>query len=411
MNISLDNIVCHDEGDGWGSAEPYLWTVFFKIDGTTASLNDSLNLTGTATIHTTPGSHGNLGDTDVDAGDTVPIPSIIGKWDTVLTPIPVPQFVKDLGTDDVAAVAGVICILMEEDNVSDSGANAGHNALNSAVQAALNKVVNSLGFTHQDLSDDDISKLTDGISSEVSKAIQDSQNAFQNFWSWLNPDDQIGTVVFRFDQDTLLSNGNTTLNHRWQNEGDWEINGHISASVKCSSDQVKALSEIFKAVFSKDSEKGMNEFRRTGLQEYKNLHEWWKLSERNAAHLSTAINKNPKLMEDVSYIQNSAAELLKYRDKAIDDKFWGATETILKSIYEVDPRNRAIRKDVSRSNDLLAILRGKTLNQVFETLNTIQPARHPRVRGAGGNIRICKGDMKEEKKASFRNSKGKNYKP
>jgi hypothetical protein len=31
--MKLDNIRCYDEGDGWGDAEPYLWTVFFKIDG------------------------------------------------------------------------------------------------------------------------------------------------------------------------------------------------------------------------------------------------------------------------------------------------------------------------------------------------------------------------------------------
>ena len=37
VDITLRNIHCSDEGDGPGSAEPYLWTVFFKVDGDTVS--------------------------------------------------------------------------------------------------------------------------------------------------------------------------------------------------------------------------------------------------------------------------------------------------------------------------------------------------------------------------------------
>ncbi|MBD3677613.1 MAG: hypothetical protein HUJ27_04335 [Rhodobacteraceae bacterium] len=44
LNLDLDRIKCHDEGDGWGSAEPYLWTVFFKADGTTVAVTDALAL-------------------------------------------------------------------------------------------------------------------------------------------------------------------------------------------------------------------------------------------------------------------------------------------------------------------------------------------------------------------------------
>jgi hypothetical protein len=101
--IRLDRIHCFDEGDGWGSAEPYLWPVFFKIDGETVSMTDALKLSGTPTVVGTYGNHGNLGNTDVDAGDTIPIPESLGSWKTTLKPIPVPTSLSSL-VDDVAGV-------------------------------------------------------------------------------------------------------------------------------------------------------------------------------------------------------------------------------------------------------------------------------------------------------------------
>jgi len=41
-SITLDRIVCHEEGDGWSSAEPYLWTSFYRIDGGGVAVNDVL---------------------------------------------------------------------------------------------------------------------------------------------------------------------------------------------------------------------------------------------------------------------------------------------------------------------------------------------------------------------------------
>jgi hypothetical protein len=78
--MKLDHVHCHDEADGWGDTEPYLWTLFFKIDGDSVPLTGDLKLSGTTTVVTTTGSHGNLGTSDVNAGGDVPIPSPIGEW-------------------------------------------------------------------------------------------------------------------------------------------------------------------------------------------------------------------------------------------------------------------------------------------------------------------------------------------
>src|SRR5688500_8051520 len=96
VTIDLSHVHCIDEGDGPGDAEPYLWTLFFKIDGQTVVL-DALNMKGVITVDRRNGSHGNLQNTDVEADDDVAIPPSLGRWDTVLVPIPltVPLEIKN----------------------------------------------------------------------------------------------------------------------------------------------------------------------------------------------------------------------------------------------------------------------------------------------------------------------------
>ncbi len=77
--VKLSSIHCRDEADGIGNAEPYLWTIFFKIDGETIKHTPGqFVLNGNAVFKFGPGSHENLGTHAVDPGDTVQIPPAIG---------------------------------------------------------------------------------------------------------------------------------------------------------------------------------------------------------------------------------------------------------------------------------------------------------------------------------------------
>jgi hypothetical protein len=396
VNFHLDHINCYDEADGWGSAEPYLWTVFFKIDGTTVRLNDSLMLEGNATIFATPGSHGNLNDNDVDGGDTVSIPGAIGDMSMTLTPIPVPDFVKPvLGADDLPAVAGCIIVLMEEDNVTDDGAEAGHRALNNAVQNALDGLIPTLGVSHRTVTDDDINQLTGQIQSKVEDSIKNEQNIFENIWSWLNPDDTIGTKVWQFSGDDLLSQNPIHLQQRWPNEndrssdnGDWEIFGEINTAELCPASVVQVLLDaLFGNGASSSGANALNEFREKEMYQYKGLGDWWSLAQRNTPYLKKVLLNNKETADAAFNLFKAAPRLLKEKNKPVSDEHFHCAMQVLKQIAEIIT-NRNSRKDISRSIDALYLLKGKSPAQIFETLSSIKPARYPSVAALGSNFKL-----------------------
>jgi hypothetical protein len=240
VSVKLSSIHCRDEADGIGDAEPYLWTIFFKIDGETIHQAPALPLlVGDAVFHFGPGSHGNLGTRSVDAGETVQIPAAIGEWQTELQPIILTT--RDSTTIPFPGIVGAVAVLMEEDNVSDSGAEEGHQALNNFVRDEINEFIHTINlsdFMGVDNPQDKLNeliealktKIQDGSAAVVSKAIQDAQWFGSNLWSGINKDDKIGSVVYTFSQQDIVQRRYTiNLNRRWQNEGDWEMFGVISA--------------------------------------------------------------------------------------------------------------------------------------------------------------------------------------
>ena len=228
VRIKLDTIHCTDSGE-IGSAEPYLWTAFFKIDGDTVIVDNTLTLQGTATVVGTPGNHGDLGPGGVNDGDTITIPSALGEFSTTLTPIPVPS----LGTN-VSGVLGCVAILLEQDDTPGEAVAKGHDELNSALQSALDGLIPTLNYKHQSPNDDDIKVLTDKVGKQVEDAISDAVS----LWDWLkvlgNMDDKIGTAVFYQSQTSLCRAlmGGVDLYQPWDDAGRWQLAGHMGAVVE-----------------------------------------------------------------------------------------------------------------------------------------------------------------------------------
>ena len=284
VSISLDRIHCIDEGDGPGNAEPYLWVLFFKIDGDTVIFGENESLQGMVTVNRRNGGHGNLladlklppnfpfgWEISVDAGDDVSIPTSLGKWDTTLIPIPIidskKQLIKDLKDwEDFPGIIGVVCVLMEEDQLPNSAAVAGYNAFCSTFEAKMNERINSLtllklgGMETPDGQEEEANfnkAVKEAIYEAVESSIEDNLNAIEAIWNWVaGPDQALGSGAFSFTHDRFAVSKQIFFEDQWKegvsvfdpfddnwidmlkngpgrfitSGGEWKIFGHISAT-------------------------------------------------------------------------------------------------------------------------------------------------------------------------------------
>ncbi len=254
IEFKLDRIHCFDEGDGPGNAEPYLWTVFFKVDGDSVVVNSddpgNVHIQGAPTVVTTPGNHGNLGDTDVDEGDDVAVPAIIGEYRTVLKPIPLTTTL--LGVEEVGGMIGCIVVLMEEDNTPEGAIQHGHEALDRSVRDKLAEVLGTLSISKPEPTEEDINRMTDQIGEAVKSAVKDDVSVLDWIVAFGNMDDQIGSAVWRFSHNQLEAAAGSTIpfSRRWDNEGDWQLYGHIIARPvprpenKCCEELKRKIAEL-----------------------------------------------------------------------------------------------------------------------------------------------------------------------
>jgi hypothetical protein len=382
--MKLDHIHCYDEGDGWGSAEPYLWTIFFKVDGESVFVIDALRLSGNAVVRSTPGSHGNLGVDDVDAGDDFPVPAVLGEWNPFLSPIPVPDSIRPF-VDDVGGIVGVACVLMEADNVTDDGAEAGHQALNGAVRSAMDEVIATRSFTNPDIDSAEIDQYMSDIQSRVQDAVEGEQNLFENLWSFLNPDDTIGFRVFYFKHDELAAGATIPFSQRWRNEGDWELFGHISASVACPARALAGLSETLQDLFDQASP-AMKRFRDEEMSQRPGLGRWWELAERNVSQLLPMITGDSELQHSIETLMRVAQKAILGGDETIPPDDLGAVESIMNRLQHEG--GRQARLDASRALAALKHLQGRTFAEAIEFLSSVAPARYPTASSDVGHLLV-----------------------
>jgi hypothetical protein len=248
IRFELRNIHAFDNGES-GGAEPYLWTVFFKLDGDTVSVQLSsggtVALTGSAVVVGTPGNQGDLLNDDVEDHKDAGIPASIGQFQTTLNPILV-NGIQDFAV--TRGYVGCVAILLEEDNTHNSFIATGHAALNASMQKVLDGLIAKL---NDKLSSKPLSELADSdknkaeiaallkteVDSMAKQLESDVLNAIGSdftVWDWVaglgDMDNLIGTYVGYFSYDELANASVLPISQRWKKEGDWELTGQIVVS-------------------------------------------------------------------------------------------------------------------------------------------------------------------------------------
>lgn len=393
--IKLNELICHKEFDT-GDAEPYLWTIFFKIDGNTVKQNDVM-LSGQAQFHFGFGSHGNLLNTDVSNGEIVPIPYNVGEWSTTLTPIIIDFFGQ---TFEIPGVVGVLVVLMEEDNVSDSGAEAGHIALNNKVRDEINQFISNLSLIELAGNNDPIDALNDkvqelianikkDISGIVKTAIKSNQSFLENFWSFWDRDDKIGDIVWNFNANEIKANNNTiVLNERdafttfWKPQSpfgvpqqeilanDWEINGEISASEICPANAVNSESEkVLKQALDLNK---LRKFRAKIFKEFPQSSEWWKLALKNSPYLIWELKQDKSSLSELVNLIKVIEKKIEEKDSKLPDSFFEKMEQLTDKFST--SKFKRLRIDSFKVKPIVSDLRGKTMNDIGNYLSKNKPS-------------------------------------
>jgi len=382
LKISLDNVHCFDEGDGPGNAEPYLWSVFFKIDGDNYAVETGSGLIGFPVIFSTNGHHGNLNNTDVDEGDDVPVPESIGVFESTLKPIPVNDpFIKSLVGDDLPGICGVVLVLMEEDGWPGDLADTGYTTLINAVTLAVGKV--AAGFQHathaptKEEIDAAIKTVKDTAATMVHDAVEGVMSGWQLIWygTFGNNDDTVGSEAFTFTHDDFAADAVINFSRHWDEDeagdGDWEISGTATGVVPCPAG---AFSDLFGGIGggarAKDPASGstkdphsrsltaMHAFRAKEYAALPGLEPWWRALQQGVPDLIRIVAGNPKLRASAKRLFDAVPDVLAAPDKPLPEEHWKDLMAIMEQLSQ---KSRPLNKSLARQAlTIIPKLHGKT---------------------------------------------------
>jgi len=204
-------------GGYWNESDPpdppYLWTVFFKVDGATVSVV-GLAPQGNATVVGTEGNEGDLGDAPISlSAGTWVVPASLGSFLTTLTAIPAPAPIGP-----IPGLIGCVAILMDWADTPSDAVAAGHAALNTSIQQGIDQLIPTFGLKKRTVTPADITTLIDQVTTAVKNAVLNQLSIWQKaYLAFGTPDIPLSQAIFIFNQQQLAASPPTGIPMRLTN--------------------------------------------------------------------------------------------------------------------------------------------------------------------------------------------------
>lgn len=199
--------------------------------------------------------------------------------------------------------------------------------------------------------------------------------------------------VFFFTHDQLAQECDIDFAERFRNEGDWEIDGTISATSTCPAEVVAAiLDALFGAKRSREWSGGKEPL--DALRSYREqadlrgLRAWWGLAERHLPVVARLARRDGRLAAELATVLRSMPSVLGASRKPLPRPFIESAARVLEAVRASG--DRRARRDACRALSALAHVQGKSASDALRFLGGVGPARHPRAHGARIIARVTK---------------------
>jgi len=405
-SIKWKNITVVTGGGGFQatpSVSPYLWTVFFKIDGTSVIMADDYNLVGTATVEPAQGAHGDLGIWSMSVGETVAIPDSLGFFSTSLQPffiaVSAQPFFNAPGIPQPQAAFGCIVIVLKDGgHIPAHAVDAGRQALTNGVQNFLDSELSGkLGLFQPGIPEADLQQAQRKIADAITNAIRDSLSTLEKIWAVSGEDQMIASWIVSADAATPSFSKVISAGDEFSEFGVWELTVDVTITDPCPAEAAAGLIGAFwdgdgkppspaagaGAQWTGAPLGAMREFRDSGaLRERPALRQWWSTLRANTPDIVRLLARDERLRHAAAVVMKALPAALKAPTKPLDPPMMEALAALLAGAEEKgSPRLKAAAVNARVE---LAGLAKLPLGQMLDRAGQRPPARKPPPRGGNG---------------------------